>query len=102
MPTTLAPTAPQPAHSPTAAAAAQGHYPVPTAPPRTYSTETAARVLCVVPHTLRVSLCAKGEYYGLRPTKTPNRRLVWDADAVDALARGESASTMAPRRRAAA
>lgn len=63
---------------------------IPSAPPRTYDTATTARVLQVTPHTLRVSLCQKGEYYGLKPCKAPNRRLIWSADAVDALARGQA------------
>ncbi len=58
------------------------------APFRGYSTNQAAAALGVVPHTLRISLCRKGHYLGIHPTKLPNSRLVWPADEVDYLARG--------------
>jgi hypothetical protein len=59
-------------------------------PPRSYTTDEAAAILGVKPHTLRVGLCTSGEYMGLRPVKLPNRRLLWPADLVDGLARGET------------
>lgn len=59
--------------------------------PRGYTTNQTASVFGVVPHTLRVSLCEKGEYLGIRPVKLANRRLLWPADKVDAVARGEAA-----------
>jgi hypothetical protein len=62
-----------------------------SAPPRGYTTDQAAAILVVRPNTLRVALCERGTYLGIRPVKLPNRRLLWPADAVDAVARGESA-----------
>lgn len=58
---------------------------------RTYSTEEAAAVLKVKPHTLRAAVCRDGAYFGVRPKKARNRFLVWDAEQIDDLARGEVA-----------
>ncbi len=58
---------------------------------RTYSTEEAAAVLKVKPQTLRAAVCRDGSYFGLRPQKARNRFLMWDAEQIDALARGEVA-----------
>lgn len=62
-----------------------------------YTTNEAAALLCLAPNTLRVNLCQRGEYFGVRPVKGPNRRLLWPADAIDALVTGRT-----PERRAAA
>jgi hypothetical protein len=59
-------------------------------PYRGYNTTQAAAVFGVVAHTLRVGLCEKGHYLGVRPVKLPNRRLLWPADLVDAVARGDT------------
>ena len=58
---------------------------------RTYSTEQAAAALHVRPQTLHAALCRNGHYFGIKPTRLPNRRLIWDAAAVDALLSGEVA-----------
>ena len=58
---------------------------------RTLSTEQAAAVLKVKPQTLRAALCRDGHCMGLRPSKLPNRFLVRDANAIDALLNGEVA-----------
>ncbi len=58
---------------------------------RTLSTEQAAAALHVKPQTLRAALCRDGHYMGLRPSKLPNRFLLWDASAIDALLNGEVA-----------
>ncbi|WP_295431131.1 hypothetical protein [uncultured Thiodictyon sp.] len=65
--------------------------PAAAAPPRGYTTEQTAGILLAKPNTLRVALCERGEYLGIRPVKLANRRLLWPADQVDAVARGESA-----------
>jgi len=57
--------------------------------PRRYTTTEAAAVVRYQPQTLRRDLCLKGHFHGIRPAKLPGGRLLWDADAVDALARGE-------------
>jgi hypothetical protein len=59
-----------------------------TAPRPGYPTSQAAVLFGAKPNTLRVALCERGEYMGIRPVKLPNRRLLWPADAVDAVARG--------------
>jgi hypothetical protein len=32
-----------------------------------------------------VHLCRRGSYYGIRPAKLPNGRLLWPGDAVERL-----------------
>lgn len=58
---------------------------------RTLTTEQAAAALHVRPQTLRAALCRDGHYFGIRPTKSPNRFLLWPADAVARLTAGEVA-----------
>lgn len=38
--------------------------------------------------SLRAALCRDGHWCGIRPIKLPNRRLLWPADAVEALLNG--------------
>lgn len=49
------------------------------------TTEELARRLGLRPQTLRAALCRNGHYFGLRPTKLPNGRLLWPADAFEKL-----------------
>ena len=58
---------------------------------RSLSTEELASALKVRPQTIRAGLCRDGHYMGLRPSKLPNRFLLWPASAVDALLNGEVA-----------
>jgi hypothetical protein len=53
-----------------------------------YSTEVLAEHLKIKPQTIRAALCRDGHYLGLRPVKLPNRRLLWDASALEALLSG--------------
>lgn len=70
----------------------------PTAAPRPgYPTHQAAALLVAKPGTLRVALCERGEYLGIKPVKLPNGRLLWPADEVDRVARGEPLTTAAPQ-----
>lgn len=58
--------------------------------PRSYSTEEAAAIVHLKPQTLRHELCVKGAFRGIRPVKLPGgKRLLWPAEEIDALARGE-------------
>lgn len=59
--------------------------------PRKLDTLEAAERLRIKPQTIRRSLCMSGHYLGLRPTKLPNGRLLWDAAAVEALLNGVTA-----------
>lgn len=43
------------------------------------STEELAQRFMVKPESIRSALCRKGDYFGWRPVKLPNRRLVWEA-----------------------
>lgn len=54
------------------------------------STEEAAALLKVKPQTLRAALCRDSHYLGARPTKSANRFLLWDAEEISRLARGET------------
>lgn len=58
---------------------------------RKISTEELAARLLVKEQTIRAGLCRAGHYLGLRPVKLANRRLLWDADAVERLTSGEVA-----------
>lgn len=49
------------------------------------TTEQLASKLGLRPHTLRTAHCLKGGYYGVRPTKLPNRTLLWPDDSVERL-----------------
>lgn len=57
------------------------------------TTEEFAAQVGVKPQSIRVQLCRRGSYFGIRPTKLPNRRLLWPADAKERLLRlaGEAA-----------
>jgi hypothetical protein len=59
--------------------------------PRKLDTAEAANRLRIRPQTLRRALCLQGHYFGLRPTKMPNGRLLWDAADLDRLTAGEVA-----------
>ncbi len=49
------------------------------------STEDFAASIGLRPESIRVHLCRRGSYYGIRPAKLPNGRLLWPGDAVDRL-----------------
>ena len=59
---------------------------------RSYSTEQAAAALHIRPQTLRAALCLQGHYFGMRPVKLPNGRLLWDVADLDRLTAGEVAA----------
>lgn len=58
--------------------------------PRKLDTLEAAERLRIKPQTMRRALCLNGHVMGLKPTKLPNGRLLWDAGAIDALLNGEA------------
>ena len=49
------------------------------------STEDFAASIGLRPESIRVHLCRRGSYYGIRPAKLPNGRLLWPGDAVERL-----------------
>lgn len=59
--------------------------------PRKLDTAEAAERLRIRPQTLRRALCLQGHYYGMKPTKLPNGRLLWDSADLDRLTTGEVA-----------
>lgn len=60
--------------------------------PRAYLTEEAAHVTRYRPQTLRKELCIAGHFKGIQPIKLPGGRLLWPADEIDALVRGDHAT----------
>lgn len=55
--------------------------------PRVYTTAEAAAVTRHQPQTYRREYCVKGHFNGVKPAKLPSGRLLWPADAIDALVR---------------
>lgn len=55
------------------------------------TTEAFAARLGIKPESIRAALCRTGSYFGIRPIKLPNGRLLWPADAVERLTAGEVA-----------
>jgi len=53
------------------------------------TTEAMAAALGVRAQSIRKRYSAMGTYFGLRPIKLPNRRLIWDAATVEKFLRGE-------------
>ncbi|GAB1425956.1 hypothetical protein MASR2M16_31900 [Thauera terpenica] len=60
--------------------------------PRKLDTAEAAERLRIRPQTLRRALCLQGHYYGVKPTKMANGRLLWDSADLDRLTAGEVAA----------
>lgn len=52
------------------------------------STDEVAAVLAVDPQSVRKRYSQEGSYHGIRPTKLPNRRVLWPAEAVKRLLEG--------------
>ena len=58
---------------------------------RDYITTTEyAQVFSVDPQTVRKNHCLTGECYGIRPTKLPNKRLIWSVMRTAGLLAGRS------------
>ena len=57
-----------------------------------FTTETLAQRLGLKPHTLRAAYCRTGSYFGIKPTKFPNGRLLWPADSIERLMDGKAAA----------
>lgn len=57
-------------------------------PPAGFTTLELAKLTRVQPGSIRVSLCKRGHFNGLRPLKLPNRRLLWPAEDVARLLSG--------------
>lgn len=53
-----------------------------------FCTETVAAKAEMQAQSLRAAFCRDGHWCGIRPIKLPNRRLLWPADAVNALLSG--------------
>lgn len=49
------------------------------------TTEELAERMRTKPYTVRARLSRTGSYFGIRPAKAPNGRLLWPADAPERL-----------------
>jgi hypothetical protein len=49
------------------------------------TTEALADGLGLKPQTLRAASCRHSHYFGIRPAKSPNGRLLWPAEATERL-----------------
>jgi hypothetical protein len=47
------------------------------------TTQALASRLGIQPQSIRAAVCRKGNYYGVKPTRLPNGRLLWPADAFE-------------------
>jgi hypothetical protein len=56
-----------------------------------HTTEAAAMRLGVKGQSMRARFCETGSYFGIVPTKLPNGRLLWDAEAIETLIKGKAA-----------
>lgn len=59
-----------------------------TVQPATYNgitTEIFANSIGGKPNSIRVRLCETGSYFGIKPHKLPNGRLLWPANSVQQL-----------------
>ena len=52
------------------------------------STEEAARILRLESSTLRHALCLRGSYFGAKPKKLPNGRLLWAREEIEKIIEG--------------
>ncbi len=58
---------------------------------RFLTTQQLATVLSIKSDSIRAHVYRHGSYYGIRPEKAPNRRLLWPADSVERLLGKEGA-----------
>lgn len=58
-------------------------------PTNPITTEVLATQLGMKPESIRIRLCRKGDYFGLKPIKLPNGRLLWPADSAARLAQAD-------------
>ena len=55
------------------------------------STEQFADRYLVAPQTVRKQLSQSGSYFGVRPLRLPNRKLLWPSDSLQSLVAKELA-----------
>ncbi|MCQ8879129.1 hypothetical protein NQT69_14050 [Pseudoalteromonas shioyasakiensis] len=60
-------------------------------PLKSFTTEQFAITIHGKANTIRTRLSKTGSYYGIKPIKLPSGRLLWPADAVEALLTGKGA-----------
>mgnify|MGYP000484949835 CR=1 FL=1 len=56
--------------------------------PQNYNTEQFAEAIHGRPSSIRTRLCKTGSYYGIKPKKLPNGRLLWSVSEVTQLIEG--------------
>ncbi len=55
---------------------------------KNYTTEQLAEEIHGQPSSIRTRFCKTGSYYGIKPKKLPNGRLLWPAEDVRKLIEG--------------
>lgn len=60
-----------------------------TITPKGLTTDQFAEQIKIKPQTLRAAVCRHGAYFGIRPIKMPNRRLLWPVDSAVRLMEGK-------------
>ncbi|MBH0026089.1 hypothetical protein I6F53_03740 [Pseudoalteromonas sp. SWN29] len=53
------------------------------------TTEQLGYAVHTKPNSIRTRLCKTGSFYGIKPIKLPSGRLLWPAEAVQALLTGK-------------
>jgi hypothetical protein len=59
------------------------------------NTETLADRLGIKAQSIRARLCRAGSYFGVRPQRLPNGRLLWPDDAFDQIVKSTQPSEFA-------
>lgn len=57
------------------------------------TTAALAARLGIQPQSIRAAVCRNGSYYGITPSRLPNRRLMWPSDSFERLITGKREAT---------
>ncbi|WP_216639854.1 hypothetical protein [Burkholderia pseudomallei] len=60
---------------------------------RPISTNELAALLSVTAQSIYKRLCIAGSYWGIHPTKMPNKRLLWPANAIALIKQAQEGTT---------
>jgi hypothetical protein len=77
--------------SPQRSVAMKAIHPAVESAERPLTTNAFAALLGILPKSLHRRVCKTGSYYGVVPTKLPNRTLLWPHDALEQLAATKAA-----------
>lgn len=60
------------------------------------TTNELANKIGIKPNSIQHRLCTSGSYFGLRPKKLPNGRLLWPVDSLERLTQGYGKAGVQP------